>query len=124
MPLENQKDITMRKLFEKSKLKFQYSIESVRNRYPCKIVSFHHITDESKPCKVTYRYVTRLNLRTSTFKDLLDDKLLIEKFHPTECIKLGFISAGEILFKYSSKNDVQKQFYGIIEKMINDQEIL
>ena len=108
----------MKGILNKLKQRSIYSIESIKNRYPCRIIDIKYIDDTSRHAEVTYSCATRLNVRTSTIEDLLDDKVLIEKFHPSDCIKLGFISAGEILVKNTEREKRQSQFFHIARQMI------
>ncbi len=43
----------------------------------------------NKKASVLYQAVTRINIRESSVTELLNDPLLIEKFHPTDGINLG-----------------------------------
>lgn len=78
---------------------FSYSIASIKNRYPCKIIGIKQNNNSSNvKNEIVYQAVNKINIRKSTAKDIISDSMLIEKFHPTDGVKLGFISAGEILF--------------------------
>ena len=107
----------MKRILKNLKLKYDYFSESIKNRYPCKIISIENKNDFNKPCVVTFRYVTRLNIRKSTLQQMLDDSMLIEKFHPTDCIKLGFLAASEILVNEKTDTKIKKIYIEILEKM-------
>ena len=98
----------MKNLAQSLKNRLYYSLESIKNRYPCKInqIKNQHISDKST--QITYQIVNKLNIREIELQDLVDDPLLIEKFHPTECIKIGFLCAVDILFKKSAHLDDAK----------------
>ena len=109
------------KILEKLKQKFHYSLESIKNRYPCKLIEVTAASDFTKEAIVSFRAVTRINIRKATLPEMLDDPMLIEKFHPTEAVKLGFLSAGEILLKNSKDLEEAKSIYQkILNNMLND----
>ncbi len=101
--------------------RFHYSIESIKNRYPCKIIKVKNESDLNKNTYIIYQAVTKLNIRESSLKELLEDSLLIEKFHPTDCIKLGFLSATEILIKNKScSEETKNQYVKLVNGMFKD----
>lgn len=106
----------MFKFINNIKNRLDYSIESIKNRYPCKIIKISWIDNSEENSTVTYRAVTKLNIRQSSPKEILDDPLLIEKFHPTDCVKLSFLAAGEILLKKVNNLEEAKELY---KKIIN-----
>ena len=64
---------------------------------------------------------TKINIRTTTIQDLLADSLLVEKFHPTDGVKLGFLACGEILLKKDiSLEEARSQYSKIINNMFQD----
>lgn len=101
----------MAKFIKNFRNKFYYSIESIKNRYPCKIIKIRGVDNFQEGATVTYRAVTNINIRESSPKEILDDPLLIEKFHPTDCVKLSFLAAGEILFKKTNNLAEAKELY-------------
>ena len=101
--------------------RYHYSLESIKNRYPCKIINIKNATDCTKSMELQYIAASKVNIRTSTAQDILDDPLLIEKFHPTDGVKLGFLACGEILFKNNmSLEEARKMFLKIIDHMFED----
>ena len=113
----------MKNFIEKIKNKFYYTAESIKNRYPCKIITVKNYLDLKKPTKITYQAVTRFNLRESPIDDILNDLMIIEKFHPTDGVKLGFLAAGEILLKSGkSLDEIQAQYEKIASSMLKDME--
>ena len=111
----------MKKIFENLKNKFYYSAESIKNRYPCKIIKIKDHLNLNKDTKITYQAVTRLNLRESHVEDILNDQMIVEKFHPTDAVKLGFLAAGEILFKNTkSIEEIRQDYEKIISSMFRD----
>ncbi|MBS0350086.1 MAG: hypothetical protein JSR33_02680 [Proteobacteria bacterium] len=104
------------KFIENLKNDFYYSIESIKNRYPCKIVKVKNTESYNKKASVLYQAATKINIRESTVAEILSDPLLIEKFHPTDGIKLGFLSAGEILLKESNNLEEAREKYQKILK--------
>ena len=105
----------MKNVINNLKNGYHYSIESIKNRYPCKIIEIDY--SETSPCIITYRCATRLNVRKNTLEEILNDKSLVEKFHPSDCVKFGFISAGDILFK-NEYGDNKEKYLSILEQMI------
>ena len=111
----------MKNAIEKLKNKFYYSTESIKNRYPCKIIKIRDHFHAFKTTKIIYQAVTRLNLRESRVDEILNDPMIIEKFHPTEAVKLGFLAAGEIFLKsHKSLDEIKKEYEKIIQKMFED----
>ena len=100
--------------------RFYYTLESIKNRYPCKIIKIKNIENLGE-ARIIYRAVTKYNIRECSAKDIIDDPLLLEKFHPTDCIKLSFLAAGEILLKKVNSLDEAKDLYKkIISEMFKD----
>lgn len=114
----------MKKTIEKLKNKFHYSIESIKNRYPCKIIKVKDHLDKLKTTKITYQAVNRLNLRKSCIDEILNDPMIVEKFHPTDAVKLGFLAAGEILLKNKKTlSEIQQEYETIIQCMLANLDI-
>ena len=108
-------------LFKKLINRYHYSIESIKNRYPCKIINIKNIDDFTKPILLQFIAASKVNIRTSTAEDILNDPLLIEKFHPTDGVKLGFLACGEIFFKNNKSLDESKEFFlKIVSHMFED----
>ena len=94
-------------------------MESIKNRYPCKIIAVTDAKVYDKIAKVKYQAATKINIRISPVKDILDDPLLVEKFHPTDGVKLGFLACGELLLKdCSSIDEAKEKFQKIIHQML------
>lgn len=83
----------------KVKNRFSYFVESIRNRYPCKLIKVKNHLDFDRKTLVIYQAVTRFNLRELGLEEILNNPMIIEKFHPTDAVKIGFLSAAEILLK-------------------------
>jgi len=112
----------MRSIIGKITESIHYSLASIRNRYPCKIVNIKQSENESLKNKILYQAVNKVNIRSSTTKDIISDSMLVEKFHPTDCVKLGFISAGEILFGDSALtlDEIKNLHKSIVDKMFKE----
>lgn len=96
-------------------------MESIKNRYPCKIIDIKNLTDFNKNTEVQFLAATKINIRTSAVQDILEDPLLIEKFHPTDGVKLGFLACGEILLRENLSLEEAKSIYvKIINHMFQD----
>ena len=78
MQYDNRK-ASMRKLVEKFNNKICCSVESIKNRYPCKIIKAKCHDNLSKASVITYQAVSRLNLRESSVENLLSDPMIVEK---------------------------------------------
>jgi len=96
---------------------FNYSLASIKNRYPCKIVSLKR--NANTKTEVTFQAVNKINIRKSTAKDIISDTMLIEKFRPTDGVMLGFISAGEILFSDPTMtlSEIKNLYFKIVDDM-------
>lgn len=111
----------MKNPFSALKNRFYYAAESIKNRYPCKIINVHNEIILHKKIIISYQAATKLNVRQISLEDLLDDPLLIEKFHPTDCVKLGFLSAAEILIKkQKTLEESFTKYQQISKKMFSD----
>lgn len=86
-------------------------MESIKNRYPCKIINIKNLNDFSTPTEVQFLAATKINIRTSTTQAILDDPLMVEKFHPTDGVKLGFLACGEILLKENISLEEARRLY-------------
>ena len=101
-------------IFKKLINKYHYSIESIKNRYPCKIIEIKNLTEFNEITEIKYIAATKLNIRTATARDILSDPLLVEKFHPTDGVKLGFLACGEILLKDNISIEEARNLYLVI----------
>lgn len=111
----------MMNILGKVKNKLIYSLESIKNRYPCKLIKVKNHTDFNQKTLVTYQAVTRFNLRELTLEEILSDPMVIEKFHPTDAVKIGFLSAAEILLKNDKTIDqIKKDYEEIAANMFKD----
>jgi len=91
--------------------KYHYAVESIKNRYPCKIIEISNINVFDKSTAIKYQAASKLHIRTATAQDILKDPLLVEKFHPTDGVKLGFIACGEILLNDNVTIEQARKFY-------------
>ncbi len=111
----------MTSLLRKVKNKFTYSVESIKNRYPCKLIKIKNHTDFDRKTLVTYQAVTRVNLRELTLEEILNDPMIIEKFHPTDAVKIGFMSAAEIFLKNDkSITEIRQDYQKIATNMFKN----
>lgn len=82
---------------------------SMRNRYPCLLIGEKHLHDKNK---TVIQYIIKSKRDTVyeiSIEELLNDPMLIEKFHPTQAVKIGCIAMDDIL--YSTPEDQRKQKY-------------
>lgn len=95
---------------------WRYHISSLRNYYPCKLVGEIEVDGENKTL-IRYRTLGKRDTYTIPIQELLEDRDLIEKFHPTEAIKFGAIAMGDILLSLPEDKRQQK-FEEIKQKML------
>lgn len=109
----------MKNIFSGLINRYYYTIESIKNRYPCKIIDVTDAASYDKIAKVKFQAATKINIRISTAEEILDDPLLVEKFHPTDGVKLGFLACGELLLKdCSTLEEAKEKFQKIINQML------
>ena len=96
--------------------KYHYAMESIKNRYPCKVVQVINTDNFSKNTRIKYQAASKINIRESSIQSILDDPLLLEKFHPTDGVKFGFISCGEILLRENISIEQARELYKEITK--------
>ena len=109
----------MKKIISTITNRYHYARESIKNRYPCKIITVEYPVGHDKFAKIQYQAATKINIRTSTSKEILDDPLLVEKFHPTDGVKLGFLACGEILLNdCTTIAEARERFQLIMHKML------
>lgn len=75
-------------------------IAVMRNSYPCKLVGGKTDRKQIRTI-ITYIIWGKRDGHEKSLKHLINDKELIQKFHPTEAIKFGFIFSGDSLFSHS-----------------------
>lgn len=76
---------------------FNHYILNIKNKYPCKLVG----TKKTRNTHETIIIFTILGKREGyniTLNEIISNKELLEKFHPTEAVKFGFISLGDVFF--------------------------
>ena len=113
-------ELTVNGVLLKIANRYHYTMESIRNRYPCKIISVENLSDFSKKSIIRYQAAVKLNVCSSPVKNILDDPLLIEKFHPTDGVRLGFLSFGELILKDGISIEEAKELYlKLISKMFD-----
>ena len=69
-----------------------YGIAAMRNRYACKIVEIKHFNLEKQPI-VRYQTFSRFHIYESNLRDIAMDKDLLEKFHPNDSWKIGYLTS-------------------------------
>lgn len=98
-----------------------YKMMSVQNRYPCMLIGEKHLYD----CKTTIiQYVVKSKrdvVYEINIDELLNDPLLIEKFHPTQAVKIGCIAMGNILYS-TPETEIKQKYEHIMENMLNTSE--
>lgn len=79
----------------------------IKNTYTCKLVGAKQGHENSETI-IIYTILGKREGYEKTLRELIINKELIEKFHPTEAIKFGFISLGDILFGFSEDERNEK----------------
>lgn len=92
-----------------------YHYLSIKNRYPCRVVG-ERVDPKNRGTVVIYKVLPKKEEFEINLRDLLDQPLLIEKFHPTEAIRLGFMAFGDLFFN-QTKEKAFTEYQNIIEKM-------
>lgn len=111
----------MLSLFKRIANRYHYTLASIKNRYPCRIIKISNELDFKKTAIITYQAVTKFNLKQDTVVNILDDPKLIEKFHTTDGVKLGFVAFGEILLREGITIEESRCLYkNIAEKMFRE----
>ena len=86
------KTILDKLIFFKNRL--NYARESIKNRYPCSLVKYEVV---NKKYFVYYCVLGRKdNVHRLSVEKILDDQMLLEKFHPKDTTIMGFIAGVEI----------------------------
>lgn len=106
----------MRRILSKITGRVYYSLASIKNRYPCRLVKIDQNISSNQNSQVTYQAINKINIRTEDIQEIISDAVLLEKFHPTDCVKMGFISCGDILFNNCSDIEELKALYKKIAK--------
>ncbi len=76
-----------------------YFQESIKNRYPCKIIGYSY---EKGITIVHFCILGKIhNIHQISSKDLLSDGSLLEKFHPKDAAKIGFSIGCDVLLEKS-----------------------
>jgi len=103
------------------KNRLYYKHANMRNRYPCKIIKIkNHDNFTNKTC-ITFQAVNKLNIISESIDSILDDPLLVEKFHPNDAIKLGLLAMGQIAFdKCETLGEAQERFLTIVTHMFDE----
>jgi len=76
------------------------------NTYPCKLVG-SKATDNTSLTIIIFTILGKREGYEKSLSELLKDKKLIERFHPTEAIKFGFIALGDSIFELPIGNRKQ-----------------
>lgn len=106
----------LQKFYQKIFYLIHYCSSSEANYYICKLVGEKNISD-SPNTVILYRMLGKRDLFEISVNDLLDNKELLEKFHPTEAVKFGAIAMGDILFNLPEEQR-PKRFAEIKQKML------
>lgn len=97
--------------------KYQYFYYSQRNFYRCKLVGEKPSRDENDTI-IIYRILGKRDIFEIPIQELLLTPDLLSQFHPTEAIKFGAISMGDVLLRiHDSKR--REKFDEIKKKMMD-----
>jgi hypothetical protein len=100
------------------KLKTDYSLATIKNRYPCKIVGEQHLL-ENHDTEILYTIFSKRDVYKISVKDLLNDPDLLAQFHPTQTLKIGFIAFGDILLNMPEEQRTEK-YKQIVGQMMDN----
>lgn len=102
--------------FSYLKNKTIYSTEVIKNRYPCKIAGYRNLK-APKDTTILYCVLEKKdNAYEISTRALLEDRKLLEKFHPEDAVRLGFISCGDILFSEDT-DEWQQKYHEVVDKI-------
>lgn len=96
-----------------------YAIESIKNRYPCQVID---IKQQNKISNSIIRYCVlgkKENAHNIPVRELLDDKKLLEKFHPSDALLIGFICFGDIILS-EKEAEREKKYNFMIKKLLSN----
>ena len=107
------------------KRKVSYWINSIyyyfathRNQYYCKLIGEKLNPQEKSNTIILYRLLGKRDIFEISIRELLDNRDLLEKFHPTEAVKLGAIAMGDMLSTIEHDATVAR-FQEIKRKMLD-----
>ncbi len=89
---------------------------NTRREYPVKIVG-ERLCNNNAETTILYRISPKKEVFEIPLKELLEDAILIEKIHPYQAVKLGFMACGEIMFNYKDGEDRKMKYQEIVKKM-------
>jgi len=89
---------------------------NTRREYPVKIVGERFCKNNTETV-ILYRISPKKEAFEMPLKELLEDAILIEKIHPYQAVKLGFMACGEIMFNYKDGEDQKRKYQEIVKKM-------
>lgn len=97
--ISSAKNILLEEEFFKKSTRFESDIVKIpnKNKYSFRLVG-GRFNKETYNTTITYTILGKRNGHEKSLHDLIGNNELIEKFHPTEAVKFGFISSGDALF--------------------------
>ena len=108
----------MKQLIEHLKNKTIYSLACIKNRYPCKLMRVKNLFSEKNHASVVYKIAIKFNFVESGISEILDNPDIIEKFHPMDGVKLGFLAASDILLKeFTTIGEARKKYNNIANNL-------
>jgi hypothetical protein len=63
----------MLNVINKFRNSYYYAVESIKNRYPCKIVKVKNLNNSKSKINIIYQAVTRLNINEISLEELISD---------------------------------------------------
>lgn len=100
------------------RLWLSYKFAEIRNVYSHKAVGQH--TDENGETIILFTIMGKRDIYRIPIKKLMDDKELLERFHPCQTAKFGAISMGDVLF--SLPPDQREQRYKKIKRQMLEED--
>ncbi len=82
---------------QKKSIKTSFIRQHPKNKYPFKLVGGKS-SDQINGTVITYTILGKREGHEKDLREIINNSELLEKFHPTEVVKFGFISLGDSIF--------------------------
>jgi len=96
-----------RKPFQHLIAPVSYRFCSLQNRYPCKLVGIKCAASQNETI-IQYIVSPGKGPFEISIRDLLDDELLLEKFHPRQAVRIGYFAFGDLFFGLAPEAALEK----------------
>ena len=82
--------------------KYHEKIQLHKNKYPCRLVG-ENTENKTNGTTIIFTVLGKRDGYKKLLSDLISNKDLLNKFHPTEAVKFGFIYMGDTLFEHTNQ---------------------